>query len=62
MASLVKPRYVRHRSYARLRHSTKFNAFLNAQATRTGQTASDLFDILLAGGTYLTILALPDAP
>lgn len=62
MATLVKPRYVRHRSLSRLRHSKKFNAFLTEQATRTGQTEAQLFDVLLAGGTYLDILAIADAP
>ena len=58
----VKPRHVRHRTLERLRHSKNFLKFLSEQATRTGQTEEQLFDVLLAGGTFQDILNIADAP
>ena len=42
----VRPRYVRHRDYDRLRHSTRFLAWLDEQASRLGISAEAVFDLL----------------
>lgn len=43
----VRPRYVRRRSYDRLRHSDRFLAWLEAQADRLSLTARLVFDLFL---------------
>ena len=42
----VRPRHVRHREYERLRHSTRFVAWLNDQAVRLGITQDQVFELL----------------
>ena len=58
----VRPRYVRHRDYDRLRHSKRFKGWLEAQATRLGKTAEEVFDMLKDGETFETIQGLPTPP
>lgn len=43
---MVRPRHVEHRSFERLRHSTRFLAWLKEQATRLGITEEAVFDLL----------------
>lgn len=59
MTNRVRPRHVRHRKYERLRHSTYFLRWLNAEADRTGTTPDDIFQQLLDGKTFETIEAEP---
>lgn len=44
---MSRPRYVRHRSFDRLRHSRKFLAWLDEQADRLTLTAQFIFEQLL---------------
>lgn len=55
----VRPRYVRHRSFERLRHSRRFMAWLTEQGTRLGKTAEEVFNLLLAGGTFESVEGTP---
>lgn len=61
MARTPHLRYVRHRRYDRLRHSTRFKAFLAEQADRLGVTPEDVFELMKAGATAEQITQLPAA-
>ena len=43
---MVRPRHVEHRSFERLRHSTRFLAWLSDQATRLSITEEEVFELL----------------
>lgn len=43
---MVRPRHVEHRSFERLRHSTRFKAFLAAQASDLGISEEQVFELL----------------
>ena len=59
---MARPRYVRHRTYDRLRHSEQFLKWLDQQAERLLMTAQEVFeDLLVAQGfSYEQVEALPD--
>lgn len=59
---MARPRYVRHRTYDRLRHSEQFLKWLDEQAERLLMTAQEVFeDLLVAQGlSYEQVEALPD--
>lgn len=43
---MVRPRHVEHRSFERLRHSTRFLAWLGEQATRLDISEEEVFELL----------------
>ena len=58
---MARPRYVRHRTYDRLRHSERFLKWLDEQAERLLMTAQEVFeDLLVAQGlSYEQVKADP---
>ncbi len=51
---------VRHRAFARVRHSRNLSAWISAQATRLEVTTTAIFNLLLAGSSAEDIEATPD--
>ena len=66
MARTPHMRYVRHRNFNRLRHSTHFKAFLEEQADRLETTAEDVFNLMKNAGytaeEIANLSAVPAAP
>lgn len=52
---MARPRYVRHRSLERLRHSGNFNSWMALQAVRLNATVAIVFAMLLAGMDYVQV-------
>ena len=51
MARYLRARYVRHRHFNRIRHSTAFKGFLAEQADRLSMTEEEVFDLMKAGAS-----------
>lgn len=63
---MARPRYVRHRTFDRLRHSKHFLSWLDEQADRLSTTVEAVFDLMVASNlTYEQVEgmdAMPEAP
>lgn len=62
MARYLRARYVRHRHFNRIRHSTAFKGFLAEQATRLGMEEEAVFDLMKQGYTADDIRNLSEDP
>lgn len=62
MARYLRARYVRHRHFNRIRHSTAFKGFLAEQADRLASTEEDVFNLMKQGYTADQIRGLGGIP
>ena len=64
MARTPRIRHLRHRDFDRVRHSSRFLAWLDAQAARLEKTAKQIFALLAGGASAQEVegMATPAAP